>query len=273
MSGGIDYSHEEMHNVGIGPGSPNSWEEYAFISPVMRELLDTVYTPAAYKSLHYHPNTFKLIYELPGMTFDQLKIFKQENKSFIPKLCNNDRIPYLPIFNAGKQLIKTNHRNILQSLIARNTEDVSVFVNMGFACESFMEWTTEPGERKGPPRLMNCGGADPRLRRIILKGYFPYFSNLSIALGEIMFFFTYAPTGRLALVTAPDDEREAAIDFIRKNGVMQHFDKICAQCGKTGEFGKCPCKAVRYCCDECHRAHWPLHREVCEWWAGKQSDA
>jgi len=265
------YTHEEMHSVGIGPGSPNSWEEYAFINPVMRELLETMYTPTAYKALHYDPNTFKCIYQLPGMSFNDLQIFGFKNNNFTPKTSTTDRSPYLPIFDAGRQMVKTNHRNVLKSLIARNTEDMSVFVNMGFACESHTEWTSEPGERKGPPRLMNCGGADPRFRRIVLKGFFPYFNNLSVALGEVMFFFTYAATGRLALVTAPDDEREAAVTFIREHGVMQFFDKVCAQCGKTGDLHKCPCKAVRYCCSECHRAHWPLHKEVCEWWVRRSA--
>lgn len=265
MHSGSNYTHEEMHNVGLGPGSPNSWDEYVHINPFMRDLLETMYTPAAYKALHYHPSTFKHIYRLPGMSFEDLEIFKFRNHEFIPLLSHLDRTPYLPIFDAGRVMIRTNHRNVLHFLMARHTEDINVFVNMGIACESHTEWSSEPGERQGPPRLLNVGGADPRFRRIMLKGYFPYFSNLSAALGEIMFFFTYAPTGRLALVTAPADGRRAAIDFIREKGVMQFFDKVCAQCGKTGELDKCPCKAVRYCCVECHRAHWPLHRDVCEW--------
>jgi hypothetical protein len=79
-----------------------------------------------------------------------------------------------------------------------------------------------------------------------------------------MFFFTCSHTDRIALVTAPDSEREAAIAFVRAHGVMQFFDKVCACCGKTGnDLFKCPCKAVRYCCSECQRTQWPLHKTVC----------
>ena len=124
-------------------------------------------------------------------------------------------------------------------------------------------------ERAGPPRLMNSGGADPRLKRIVLKGFFPYLCNHSAILEELMFFFSNAATGRLALVTGPAHERMALMTFVRKHGVMQFFDKVCAQCGKTGDLDKCPCRAVRYCCVECFRAHWPAHREACEWKKGK----
>jgi hypothetical protein len=257
------YCHEEMHSVGIGAQSPNDdWKEYARINPTFREMLETLYTPRAYKALHYDPSTFKRLFELPGQSFDQLEIFRLETdgKSFAPVA---DRSPYLPIFAAAQQMVRANHRNSLNNLLAGRTEDIDCFVNMGFACESSVEWMSEPGERAGTtPRM-----ADPRFKRMVLKGYFPYLSNRSAALDELMFFFTCASTDRIALVAAPDSEREACIDFIRKRGAMQLFDKVCAQCGKTGnDLFKCPCKAVRYCCADCQRAHWAAsHKAVCAW--------
>ena len=265
------YAHEEMHSVGVGPGSPDSWDSYQHIDPKFREMLETLYTPAAYKALHYYPNTFKPIFKLPSLPFSKLEIFKLEDDTerFVPVVSEASRSPYLPIFSAAQRMVRSIHRNVLQNIVARRTEDVSSFVNLGFACESSIEWGSEPGPRAGPPRLMNCGGANPLFRRIVLKGFYPHFCNRSAALDEIMFFFTRAETDCLALVTVPADERPKAIQFICDNGKLQLFDKVCAQCGKTGnDLFKCPCKAVRYCCAECQRAHWAQHRDVCEWRVG-----
>ena len=253
--------------MGIGPGSPDaSWASYAHIDPVFREMLETLYTPAAFKALHYYPETFKRLFELPGMAFERLDIFrKTDDGSFIPLISDADRAPYLPIFDCARPLVRSNHRAMLQNLIARRTDDIGVFVNMGLACESSLEWLDEDEPQM---TTQTFGPADhPRLKRRVLRGFFPYLSNHSVALSEIMFFFTNAETDRLALVTAPDDEREAAIAFIRARGVMQGFIKVCAQCGKTGhkDLLKCSCcRAVRYCCAECQHRHWPLHKEACE---------
>lgn len=266
------YSHEEMHSVGIGPGSPNSWDEYSNISPDFKELLQTMYTPAAYKGLHYNSNTFKHLYTLTGLPFKHLEIFKLDGKKIVPLISELCRAPYRPIHLCAQITIRNNHRGALQNITARRTDDISPFVNMGFACESIVTYADEPGPREGPARLAHLHGNDPRFRRTMLKGFFPYLCNLSVALGEIMFFFTYAQTGRLALVTAPDYEREKAITFMREHGVMQLFDKVCAQCGKTGDdLYKCKCRGVRYCCIECSKAHWPMHKDTCEWRRAQRS--
>jgi hypothetical protein len=263
---GTFYTYEEMHSVGIGPGSPDSWEHYAHIDPVFRQTLETLYTPAAYKALHYDPDTFKRIFRLPGMSFDALEIFKLYDGKTTPLISAEDRGPYRPIFEAARVMVRSNHRNMLQNLVERRTDDVNVFVNMGWATESHMEWTAEPGPRAGPARLIGVGGEDPRLRRMVLRGFFPYLNNLSAALDEIMFFFPGARTDRLMLVTAPSDARRQAIEFIRQNGLVHFFKKVCAQCGKAGnDLFKCQCKAVRYCCAECQRAHWPVHKGLCAW--------
>lgn len=254
FSDGIVYVQGDMRN--IGAGSPDTWSEYDRIEPNFREVIEKLYTPKAYKALHYHPNTFKRIFELPGMTFDKLEIFKLEDKNFALKTSESSRSPYLIIFETARHMIKSIHRSMLQNIVARQVDDVSIFVNMSFACETSIEWTPEPIGRSMSGTFF---------KQTTLKGFFPYFSNLSADLDEIMFFFTYANTDRIVLVTAPNHERKMAIEFVRKQGVMQFFDKVCAQCGKTGNLDKCPCKAVRYCCTECHRAHWPLHKVDCEW--------
>ena len=243
------YSHEELHNVGIGPGSPDSWDEYSCISPNFKELLKTMYTPAAYKGLHYNASTFKHLFKLTGLSFESLEIFKLDGTKFVPLISELHRAPYRSIHLGGQMTARNNHRGALQNIIARRTDDISPFVNMGFACESIVTYADDPCER-----------------RTMLRGFFSYLCNLSVALNEIMFFFTYAQTGRLALVTAPDYEREKAIAFVRERGVMQFFDKVCAQCGKTGnDLFKCPCRAVRYCCAVCSSVHWPMHKETCDW--------
>lgn len=253
--GNFLYAYEEMHDLGIGPESPATWGEYASITPSFRQVLETFYTPSAYKALHYNPNTFKRIYELPGMQhFEELEIFKLEknNNEFIPLTSTSSRSPYAIIFAAARQMIRVNHRNILRNLIERRTDDVSPFVNMGFVCES-RRCCNIPGEEEEKK-----GGV------ILLAGFFPYFSNSSVALGETMFFFSCARTNRLALVTAPNEERQRATDFIRAHGVMHLFDRICAYCGiAASDLYKCPCKAVRYCSTDCHHAHWPRHKVAC----------
>jgi hypothetical protein len=251
------YTHEEMHSVGIGPGSPDSWDDYPQINSAFRDSVKGLYSPAAYKALHFDRFTFKRLFELPGTPSDRVKIFKMEGGCFVPRISEGDRSPYLPIIEAARRTMKANHRNILQALINGQTENVSVFLNMGFACESSIFWTADQNSAAGPP-------ATPY--RSILQGYFPYFSNLSAKLGEFMVFFTLAETDRIALATAPSSERRAVIEFLRRNGVMQFFDKVCARCGKTGDdLWKCPCKALRFCSWECHELHWPIHREDCEW--------
>ena len=39
----------------------------------------------------------------------------------------------------------------------------------------------------------------------------------------------------------------------------------CDNCNKrtSGTLKKCPCKNGYYCCDECQRKHWPVHKDVC----------
>lgn len=239
------YAYEEMHDMGIGPGSADAWSGYAMISPSFRRMVEPLFTPSAFKALHYNPATFKRIYELPGMAFHMLEIFKFENGIFIPP---SSRAPYHIVFNAARQMVRMNHRNILRNIIERRTDDISPFVNMGFVFESRFGWWGEEADRQ-----------------MLYKGFFPYFSNSSVSLAEIMFFFIHAETDRLVLVTAPTSERRRATDFIRAHGAMHFFDKVCAQCGLTGsDMYKCPCKAVRYCSTECQHAHWPLHSEMCE---------
>lgn len=39
----------------------------------------------------------------------------------------------------------------------------------------------------------------------------------------------------------------------------------CAACGKDGAVKKCSgCKVVRYCCEDCQRANWSVHKESCK---------
>jgi hypothetical protein len=87
-----------------------------------------------------------------------------------------------------------------------------------------------------------------------VDGIYPYVSNRSDVLGEMMFYFHHAKLKRTVLVTAPVGEREAAISFLREHSTLHPFDKFCSVCGKTGGLLKCPCKRVRNCGAECQRA-------------------
>ncbi len=216
-------------------------------------------TPAAYKAMHYHPETFGGIFALRRMRFEDLAIFRictrqtpppaqTELERFTVVRCDGsvvdtlvseaERSVYRAIFAQSRDQIGRNHRAVVQNTRDGNMQDVDSFVSMGF---SFA--------------MHRCD------HRLVLKGFYPYFS--AVDRGQCMLFFTHAELHRLVLITVSVVERVHALNFILTHGVLHTFDKMCAHCGKTGGLLKCACRAVRYCSRECQDKHWASHKAEC----------
>ena len=250
-----------MQGVGIGPGSPNSWDAYPLISPEMRSALSALITPKAYKAMHYHPDTFNKLFHLGQMAFSDLMIFQIKNKTAKPPsqteltgftvvkrgdasiellLRDSDRSAFAAIFEGSRAAMDHNSRVFNRNLLAGNTEDIESLPGMGF---SFALRRYD-----NPPFL-------------VLKGFYPYFSDGDA--NQCFFIFFHSTLSRLALISVPTAKREHALGFILEHSELHTFDKVCAACGKTGGLGKCKCGAVRYCDVECQTLHWPLHKTEC----------
>lgn len=240
----------DLQSIGLGPDSPGSWHQYPSLTPEFQAFMSTAITPFAYYRLYFQPNTFENIFGLISQRFESLTIFRKDGWIFTQLEAKKLRSQYRPIFDAARVMLRRSKEE---------QHDIRQFVNMSFVFEQQLFLT------EGGPTRMEAFSKEEGLsvQQHVLNGFFPYFSNRSDDLGEIMFIFHHAKLKRLALVTVPIDEREEAVHFIRTHGTMHTFDKLCAVCGKTGELLKCPCKRVRYCGAECQRAHWAEHMRVC----------
>ena len=260
-SSGILNLSARMQDIGLGPGSPGSWADYPLLSPLMRDALDAIMTPAAYKALHYHPDSFGRIFGLYNMKFNDLAIFKvgkvdavatelvfEKTGSIVETLLlEADRKTYRPIFDLACAYIRQNHHVVCNNLRTGNTQDVNSLVNMAFAFP------------------MKRVDAQDGTSHMVVQGFYPYFSNCDETMEEFILFFFHKELNRLVLISVPMSEREHALNFILAHGAMHTFDKICARCGKTGGLQKCSrCKGVRYCSRECQAGHWASHKMECK---------
>jgi len=252
-----------VRGIGLGPGSPDAWSEYPSLCPIIRDALDSIMTPSAFKALHYQPDTFSKIYDLRWMRFEEIAIFKinptgidvtqtalqgfgvlRRDGSIVDTLqSETNRSAYRSVFDNSRIIIGRNHCVAAHNTRTGNTQDVDSLTNMAFAFAMHRE-----------------NGDSPHM---MLKGFYPYFSTHDDALGQHVFLFFHKELNRLVLVSAPLAERSHALNFILVHGELHTFDKVCARCGKTGGLLKCVCKMVRYCCRECQAEHWPSHKAEC----------
>jgi hypothetical protein len=259
-----NYSVQDLQVVGITSAPGLSWDDYPLMDPIMRELMRITMTPQAFIKLHYTPSTFGNIFKLITTRFETVPIYKKEGNIFV-ELGKKSQAPYRPIF-ANAQTLLTHNLQTIQDNIRNNKQDsISTgFQNLAFVYESRVNMTAETGsERYNTLSSLIRPQYGWDVVSTTVDGFFPYFSNRSNALGEIMFFFHHAKLKGPALVTAPVEEREAAITFLRTHSTLHTFEKYCAICGKTGGLLKCPCKRVRYCSVECQHADWPEHKAGC----------
>ena len=259
-----NYLVQDAQALGITSAPGGSWDDYPTMDPYMRELMRTSMTPQAFVVLHYTPSTFEKIFKLITTRFETVPIFKKEGNIFV-ELAKRSQAPYRPIFACMQTLLKHNLETIQHNIRNNKQDSISTgFQNLAFVTESRVKMTTETASERYNALssfIRPQYGGD--VRSTSVDGFFPYFSNRSDALGEIMFYFHHAKLKGPVLVTAPVDEREAAIAFLRAHGTLHPFDKFCAVCGRTGGLLKCPCKRVRYCCAECQHADWPEHKVGC----------
>ena len=250
----------DFHGIGLGADSPDSWYEYPMLTRDYQEYMSAIVTPSAYLKLYYQTDTFEKIFSFITQKFESLPIFRKDGWVFTELEAKRLRSPYRPIADVARKMLKSSKEWMERNLEEGNTRDISHFINMSFVFESKLLLSDE---EEGTRMEELSAAAGLRVERSVLNGFYPYFSNRSEALGEIMFIFHHFKLKRLALVTVPIEEREEAVTFIRAHGTLYRFDKLCALCGKTGDLLKCPCKRVRYCGAECQRAHWAEHRRSC----------
>jgi hypothetical protein len=99
--------------------------------------------------------------------------------------------------------------------------------------------------------------------------YIPCFRAADAAKGiETLGFYHKGMDKIVILVTSTmADQKLAMMSYAALHGVAITDVKICGHCGKAAadghELKKCPCKAVRYCGDECQKAHWSHHKTSC----------
>ena len=240
-------------------GCGSSWYDYPGLPKDLQESMSATITPSAYFKLHHQPATFEKLFGFISQKFDALPIFRKDGWIFTQLEAKKLRSPYRPIADAARVMLKSSKEWMEHNIQTGNTTDISHFVNMSFVFESKLLLSED-----GVTRMQELSAASGlSVERSVLNGFYPYFSNRSEALGEIMFFFHHAKLKSLALVTVPVEERDEAITFVRAHGTLYTFDKLCALCGKTGDLLKCPCKLVRYCGPECQHAHWAEHRMAC----------
>lgn len=246
-----------MHGIGLGPGSSNNWDDYPSIPQLTRVALGSIITPSAYKELHFHPDSFAGIYPLSQMGFKALVIFKISESNAPPAatehaeltavvkdietvIVQDTRSAYCKIFELARAALKHNIQVSNRNRITGNTQDVESLFNMAFA------FPVEQGDSES----------------YAAKGFFPYFSLNHEALNESVFFFFHERLNRIVMVAAAT--RAHALNFMLKHGRRHAFDKLCAQCGRTGDLRKCSCcRMVRYCSTECQGEHWAKHRVEC----------
>lgn len=227
-----------MREIGLNPGSPDTWDAYPALTPFMCEMLDSVMSPAAYKALHFHKETFERILSIDQTRFEQLPIFKCYGSGKIKQLQSQPaRAPYVGPFEYARETVSRNRTSI-----ALNTQDINSIENMAFAVSAGMEGTGEEG-------------------RLMVKGFHPYYAASFKDPTEYMFMFFHQELNQIAMATStvPDN----AVQFMLRTGTMQLFDKLCSWCGKTGQLLKCKCKIVRYCGCDCQRSHWASHAHEC----------
>ena len=253
----------DLQAIGLGPDCPTAWDGYPDIPVEYREHLGATITPGACLRLHYLPDTFAEVFGLISARFEKIPIFRKDGVIFTGLESKPSRSPYRSITDAVKDMLKSNHEWMERNIEIGNTKDISHFLNMSFIFE--VKLFLDEAEPIGPPRYESfTDSAGRTVRRSVVTGFFPYISNRSDTLGEIMFFFHHAKLKRIALITAPIGERADAVNFIRAHGTLHTFDKLCAMCGKTGDLRKCEgCKSVRYCSKECQVAHWSEHKREC----------
>jgi hypothetical protein len=246
-------------SIGLGEKSPDSWYDYPCLSKDFQEFMSATITPSAYLKLYHQPETFEKVFGFISQKFDTLPIFRKDGWIYTQLEAKKLRSPYRPIADAARKMLKSSKEWMERNVQEGRTRDISHFINMAFVFESKLLLSDG-----GVSRMEELSAASGlTVERLVLNGFYPYFSNRSEALGEIMFLFHHAKLRCLALITVPIEEREEAVTFIRAHGTVYRFDKLCALCGKTGDLLKCPCKRVRYCGAECQHAHWGEHRRSC----------
>jgi hypothetical protein len=258
------YLVQDAQALGITSAPGSSWDDYPSMCPFFREVMRTTMTPKAFVELYYTASTFEKIFGLITARFEMVPIFRKEGKIFV-ELGKKSQAPYRPIFACMQSLLKHNLQTIEDNIRNNQRDSISRgFQNIAFVTASRVKMTTEVvSERFNALSSFTRPQYGEDVQSTSVDGFFPYFSNRSDALGEIMFYFHHSNLKGPALVTAPVQEREAAITFLRARSTLHTFDKFCAVCGKTGGLLKCPCKRVRYCCAECQHADWPEHRAGC----------
>ena len=227
-----------MREIGLGSENPNSWDAYPSLTPLSCEMLDSVMSPAAYKALHFHRDTFERILSIDQVQFDRLSIFKCFDTGGARQLGSQSlRAPYIGHFEYARETVSRN-----RLVVAQNAGDIRLLENMSFAVSVGTDG-------------VGTGG------RLMVKGFYPYFASMMEDLDEYMFMYFHSELDCIAMVTSTVPE--CAVQFMLKTGSVQVFDKLCAWCGRTGDLHKCPCKVVRYCGRECQVLHWVSHAGEC----------
>ena len=188
------YMLNNVQAAGVQPGMP--WSAFPEISTEAQRVLESTYSTKAFIELHYVPETFDKLFNM-DKKFARLPIFRKDGSVFVQLASKTTRYPYIAIHNAGMERLQDNRKWRTRNVQTGNKPDIARFFNMAFVSETKSD------------RYV-CQKTGEEIRYSQVDGFFPYFSNRSDKLKEIMFYFHHKVIFLLLSCPAPTQSNSSS---------------------------------------------------------------
>lgn len=179
------YMLNNVQAAGISPGQP--WSAYNQISRDAQECNQNTLTTGAFIELYYQRETFDRLFNM-NKKFAELQIFRKDGNFFSQLVSKSLRSPYSVIHATGLKQLKANQTWMVHNIKTGNKADIARLINMSFVTETRLN-----------RYLCEKTGEVTQITEV--WGFFPYFSNRSDALGEIMFYFHHKVTNLITILS------------------------------------------------------------------------
>ena len=167
------YFLSDVAGAGIQPGQP--WSAFPEVSQDSHNILQNTYSTKACIELYYVPETIEKLFKM-DRKFARLPIFKKQGRIFVQLESKASRSPYSSIHEKGLKLLDSNQEWMIHNIKTGNKADIARLRNMAFVSETKLT-------------IYKCKKTGEETQQTKVTGFFPYFSNRSEALGEVMFYF------------------------------------------------------------------------------------